>query len=117
MKKLLSLIVLAELLACTADPSSVAPVAPNCGLSGPTVTPATATLHVGDTVRATVALTPCQGIPTPAVFLWRSSDTLRASVDSITGLVRARRSGGATIVASLVIEPAISGAMALLVIP
>ena len=109
---LLSVIILVGLSACAGDPSSVSLVAPDCTLPGPTVSPPSATLHVGDTLHATAAITICEGVPTSRVFHWRSSDTVNASVDSITGLVRARHPGTASIIATLVVNPAIRGAMA-----
>ena len=74
-------------------------------------------LHSGDTVRATASLPPCPGRPAVVDFHWRSSDTLIATVDSIGGLVRARRPGAATIIASAVLDPSVKGAMALSVAP
>jgi hypothetical protein len=53
-------------------------------------------------------------------FRWRAADTTVATVatvDSVTGLVRARAAGHTTIVASLTVNPAVQGAMVLNVVP
>jgi Big-like domain-containing protein len=85
---------------------------PDCVLIGPTVSPPSATLHPGDTLRVRASYSPCPSGPAPS-FRWRSTDTLIAMVDSVTGLVRARSLGQASIIATAVSEPALRGAMAL----
>jgi hypothetical protein len=104
-------------LGCSRDAS--APVAPEigCVLLGPSTTPTNATLHVGDTLRVTAQFSPCPALPNSIAFRWRSTDTLVATVDSLTGLVRARRLGTASINAWTILDPAIQGTMALAVVP
>ena len=103
---------------CNSDPSSVLIPTPDCAQPpSASVSPPTAALRVGGTVRVVASMTPCEGLPAIPVFRFRSSDTLTASVDAITGLVRARRPGTANIVAALVGDPTVGGVMALLVAP
>ena len=85
---------------------------PTCAEMEITVSPASATLHPGDTLRVRASNSPCQTGPAPS-FRWRSSDTVTAVVDSLTGLVRARSPGQATVVATLLSEPTLHGAMIL----
>jgi uncharacterized protein YjdB len=89
----------------------------DCTTTGPTVSPPSVTLHPGDTLRATAFVHQCEGQPTSTTVRWRTSDTAVAGVDSLSGLVRARASGRSTIIASLVVNPQIEGAMALTVAP
>ena len=104
--------------ACAADPSNVMIPTPNCSQPpSASVSPTTAALRVGGTLRVVASMTPCAGLPTLPVFRWRSTDTLTASVDPITGLVHARRAGTASIIAALVGDPDVGGTMALLVAP
>jgi hypothetical protein len=91
---------------------------PDCTVGGPQVAPPYATLHAGDTVRATASVTPCpQEMDFVPTFRWRSSNTSVATVDSIAGLVRALDTGRTTIVSSAIEDRAIQGAMALTVVP
>jgi hypothetical protein len=83
------------ILAACRDGLPAVQTEPDCLLIGPTVSPASATLHPGDTLRV------------------RSSDTLIAVVDSLTGLVRARSLGQASIIATALSDRALVGAMAL----
>ena len=99
------------LTACR-DRGHVSPTSSDCVLVGPTAAPPSATLHPGDTLRVRASYTPCPA-GSPASFRWRSSDTVIAVVDSLTGLVRARSVGQATIVAAVVAEPSLVAAMAL----
>ena len=103
---------------CNSDPSSVLIPTPDCAQPPiASVSPTTAALRVGGTVRVAASMTPCEGLPAIPVFRFRSTDTLTASVDPITGLVRARRAGTASIIAALVGDPTVGGVMALLVAP
>lgn len=102
---------------CGHDATSVPIISlPDCGVFSPTVSPLTATLRVGETVRVTGAVKPCEGLPRATRFRWQSSDELTASVDSITGLVHARLPGTATIVGTLVVDPSLKGAMVVSVV-
>lgn len=85
---------------------------PDCLLIGPTVSPASATLHPGDTLRVRASYSPCPAAAAPS-FRWRSSDTLIAVVDSLTGLVKARSLGQASIIAMALSDRSLMGAMAL----
>jgi len=101
---------------CGHDATSIPIAVPNCGVFSPTVSPTTATLRVGETVRVTGTVKPCEGLPRATRFRWQSSDVLTASVDSITGLVQARLPGTATIVGTLVVDPDLKGAMVVSVV-
>ena len=89
----------------------------DCALSAITVSPPSATLRVGDTLRANATVRQCEGLPASTTVRWRSSDTTTATVDSLTGLIQARAAGNATVIATLVVEPRSTGAMALHVDP
>jgi len=117
MRVIVSACLVLAIVACSRDTSSPPSQDVGCVASGAVVVPSIATLHSGDTVRASASLPPCSGRPAFVEFRWRSSDTLVASVDPIAGLVRARRSGVATIIASAVLDPNVQGAMALSVVP
>ena len=84
-----------------------------CPAGGVTLVPSVATLVVGDSVRARV-LPGAAGCTTFALrdgdrFIWRSSDTTVARVDSL-GLVAAVRAGQVTIRATAVRDFSVSGA-------
>lgn len=79
------------------------------------VSPASATLHPGDTLRVVAIDDPCPGLPKPMIAQWASSDTSVATVGASDGLVRARSAGRTTIIASDPADPSLKGAMALVV--
>src|SRR5215831_6828122 len=83
-----------------------------CALIGMRVSPGSATLLPGDTLRIRATETPCSGITTAVVVRWKSSDTTVATVSS-DGLVRARTIGVAAIIATAVADAADQSAMAL----
>lgn len=103
---------LLALAGCHGDAARAVQAEPDCSLIGPTVSPATAILHPGDTLQTRVSYSPCPAGTAPS-FQWRSTDTLIAVVDSLTGLVRARSLGQTSIIATAVNAPALRGAMAL----
>jgi hypothetical protein len=94
-----------------------APPDGDCTLWRIRVSPASATLHPGDSLSAMATVNQCQGVPSSTAVRWRSTDTATAIVDALTGLVRARASGPVTIVATVVDDTTITGAMALTVVP
>ena len=75
------------------------------------VSPASATLHLGDTLRARA-----WGV-TAIDVRWTSSDTSVAVIDFTGGLIRARAAGRATTIAKLTSNTTVSAAMALDVVP
>lgn len=76
------------------------------------VVPASAVLHVGDTLRLQAAA--C-GVTTG--WTWQSADTLVASIDPSTGVARAQRPGTATLSARARADSVIRGAALLTVTP
>jgi uncharacterized protein YjdB len=105
------------LVACGGEKSPNGLTPPDCTVQGPHVAPPSATLHAGDTVRATANESPClyENDLAPT-FRWRSSNTSVAIVDSIAGLVRALDTGRTSIIAIETANPAVQGAMALTVV-
>lgn len=107
--------------ACTgADSPTLSDSLGECNLPEAFVTPAAATLHIGDTLTLSVKGGPCpQGGTTtqPPRWTWRSSDSAIATVDSSSGLVRARAKGSTTIISTLVSDAAIQGAGNITVVP
>jgi len=85
---------------------------PDC-TGDPRVSPATATLHIGDTIRLT-AHVGCSASLT--VWRWASSKDTIAFVDS-GGVVRGVNAGVVTIVASLVADPNVKAAAAITIVP
>lgn len=87
--------------ACTRDKPTIAAPDQCTNLRLPVdrllLTPSTATLRAGDTVRLTVSTPPCSTITQVENILWRVTDTNVVSVDP-TGLVRAKGSGSTTVV-------------------
>jgi uncharacterized protein YjdB len=111
MKSLLFVATLVAVAACSATASDA--VTPTDFVScTPTVRPSSATLHPGDTLRVTVTVSSCS---LPATFRWSSSDSSVAFVDSLSGLIRARSLGTATIIAAFAAERNVKGAMLLVV--
>jgi uncharacterized protein YjdB len=89
----------------------------DCTLQSITVSPPSATLHVGDTLRGIAQTPSCRSNQMVETFWWRTSDTSVAAVDSVAGLLRAKHTGTATVIATATSNPAILGAMALVVVP
>lgn len=100
--------------ACSAE-GTKSVQAPDCITVGPQVTPASVTLHPGDSVKATASLPACQTDGVVATFRWQSSNPSVAIVDSIAGLVRALDTGRTSIIASMTANRVVQGAMALTV--
>jgi len=99
----LVLVSVAALVGCGAPP-------PGSGgsIGGVTVTPATATVAVDETVQLTATLTGVTGNPNRGIF-WTSSDTNRATVSS-TGLVTGKVPGAVVVTATSVADPSKVGA-------
>jgi hypothetical protein len=81
------------------------------------VSPASATLHVGDTLRASATRSGCSTAQGVLQFRWLSQDTSVVRVDSLSGLVQARKQGITVVVASDVSNPSVKAAMVAQVIP
>ena len=86
-----------------------------CITIGPSVRPNFATLHPGDTLRASASLPSCTAGAITPTFRWSSSDSSVALVDSLSGLIRARALGTVTISAAATQDRSVKGAMLLLV--
>lgn len=94
------------------------PPGPDCSLDGMRVTPASASLRVGDTVRLTAQIPHCGTHDVAGAVAWRLSDTTVASVatiDTTTALVTARAPGASTAIAEAVANTALKGAAAITV--
>jgi hypothetical protein len=106
------------MLACAgAEPGVVPSDTATVGtcLIGIMVSPASAMLHPGDAFLLS-ATGGCAN--QPVVVRCMSSDTLKATVDSVTGLVRAKSvSGSVSIIASLLSDRTVQGAAAVQVEP
>ncbi|HEY5220122.1 MAG TPA: Ig-like domain-containing protein [Gemmatimonadaceae bacterium] len=77
-----------------------------------TVTPSSATLNVGDTLRLVGAVPGCTGASAPA-WHWYSGAADIASVDSVSGLITARQDGQVLIYGTLLADPSVGGASAI----
>jgi hypothetical protein len=107
---------LVVVVACRDQPTVATLVQPECTLPTPTMSPSSATIHPGDTLRVRANYTPCPTGLTPA-FQYRSSDSAVAIVDPVNGLIAARSPGTSTIIAIAVSDAALTAAMALQVTP
>ncbi len=99
----------------TSDAGSTSSV--DCSLMLVTISPPSATLHSGDTLRPAAAFPTCPVGGPSGTARWRSSDTSVAIVDSVSGLVRAEHTGQASVIATETIDSLVKGAMALTVVP
>jgi uncharacterized protein YjdB len=97
------------------SPLGIVPPQQSCVLVGPRVSPGSATLHPGDTLRASAAPAACTS--TNVHFRWISSDTTIASVTADAGLIRALKPGTVTVSAIVVEDPSQKGAIVILVNP
>jgi hypothetical protein len=79
------------------------------------VSPPSATLHPGDTLRAAATAGGCTGATVR--FRWTSSDSTVATVNTDAGLIRAVKVGSVTITATQTDKPTVKGAMFLQVNP
>ena len=103
--------------ACSQKAESI--TAGECTLWSVKVSPASATLHPGDALLASAVTNPCLAADpaASAAFVWTSSDSTVSAVDSATGLVHARRTGSATIIARNSANHFLEGAIAVNVAP
>lgn len=110
MKCVACTLLLAALAGCRSEASMPEQVT-LCGLVGATVTPSSASLSVGDTLRFRASSSSGGCTPRgPFIFSWHSSNVSIATVDSISGLVTARSAGTATIVAAATTDAAFAAA-------
>ena len=119
MNRIVYLAAIVAVAACdtaTSEHESAADSTP-CTTVGPKVSPSSATLHPGDTLRASASLYQCRPGDPVGTFRWLSSDTSVASVGATSGLIQARKGGTATISAAAVQDPNVKGAMLLFVSP
>ena len=115
----LSIFALLAVAGCRSQTDASAVDAPSDCLIEPTVSPASATLHVGDTLRVSVSTKACanQTAPNLSPYVWSSSDPSVAKVDASSGLVLALGDGSVTIVATSAPDASVKGAMALRIVP
>lgn len=100
------------------SPSDATPIDPPYGcVSLVSVTPASAILHVGDTLTLHNIGSPSCRPSRPNDWHWLSSDTLVAVVDSASGLVRAKHIDVASIISIATEDANVKGAAAITVIP
>jgi hypothetical protein len=81
------------------------------------VSPGSATLHVGDTLRASATRNGCSTAQGILQFLWLPQDTSVVRVDSLSGVIQARKHGITVVVATEVSNPSVRAAMVAQVIP
>jgi uncharacterized protein YjdB len=86
-----------------------------CAARGMFVSPTSATLHPGDTLRASAQMSDCGGPVSPLPSRWLSADTTVATVDSISGLIRARSLGTTTIIAAALADRNVKASLLLAV--
>lgn len=86
-----------------------------CMVHTPTVTPVTATIHVGDTLQLTAIVD--AGCEPNAVIRWTSTMPTIATVDSVSALVLGVSSGVALIYATDRHDPSDAGAATVTVVP
>lgn len=87
-------------------------------LPSPTVSPASVTVSIGDTVRFRAFLSPpCNSGIDTVRFRWSSGSPLRMTVDSLTGLATALDSGTVVIVATTTFDPTVFGAATVIIKP
>jgi uncharacterized protein YjdB len=103
--------------ACSTDGTKSVQAPFDCTTGSMRVTPPSATLHPGDSLKEAASFAACPYDGVVATFRWRSSNTGVAIVDSMAGLVRAVDTGSVTIIATVTENPAVQGAAALTVIP
>lgn len=87
-----------------------------CMVHSVTVIPASASIHVGDTLRVTAEVSSCGGAPTSGV-VWRSTNAAVARVDSLAGLITALAAGTSVVTATETVDPTQAGAMSVTVLP
>ena len=124
LKSLALVIAVGAIAACSHDRVTETQIEPDCILVAIGMTPPTATLRVGDTLRfaaRTTASSKCQSNEAAALntsATWRSSDTLVVRVGVSDGLARAVGIGGPiTVTASSNQDPAIKSAAVVQVVP
>ncbi len=79
------------------------------------VKPSSVTLHVAASYELLASAIP--GCFPPSVFRWNAADTLIATVDSVSGMVVARKPGQTTIIASALPDRIVKAASAVTVVP
>jgi len=97
------------------EPLAAVPPPAECTISETTVSPASATVHPGDTLRVTATISDCRDGRHQA--RWTSSDTTVATVTVDAGSIHAMKTGRVSIIATAVDNSAEKAAMALDVNP
>lgn len=111
----LSLVAVVGLGCDDAGTTRIASQGVDCTLQGMTVSPPTVNVFVGDSTRFSVKASTCGTALGSTTVHWQSSNAAVASVDSLSGLARGLTPGPATIIATLVSDPAVKGAAVVVV--
>jgi uncharacterized protein YjdB len=116
LRRWIARLMLAGVAACAGKATTAANGAEDCGNSLQTaiVSPASATLHVGDTLRFSAAMPACTPAPQ---FRWSSTSPALVSVDSLSGLATARATGTVGIAAAPTFDRTVGGAATVQVVP
>lgn len=103
--------------ACSERDASAPPMVlpPRLGIQGISVSPPSATLRVGDTLRFRATVTGLTGLDTTIV--WASSRPDIAGIDSVRGLAQALSVGSATLTATVRSNNSYKAGAQLVVIP
>lgn len=81
-------------------------------LDGITVSPTSASLRAGDTLRIKATEPGCPFNPVPVTYMWSSSNAAVVAVDAGTGLLHAKALGNATITVQRANAPSDKGTVA-----
>jgi uncharacterized protein YjdB len=119
MLSLVSIVIAGAAIACSPNDRAITGALTSCSsLLTVTVSPATATLHPGDSLHVSVSADKCSAAnPATAAYRWTSSDPTVSTVDSLAGMVHARRTGTVTIIATSSTNHSVQGAMEVHVAP
>ena len=116
---LLGIVAVSLVIACGVQQTVAPPDSPpNFGVSGISVSPQSATLHVGDTLRLRgIATYGTAQTPRDTTIMWVSSRPAVARIDSLSGLVTASAPGTATMTATLRVDNNFKAGAQVTVIP
>lgn len=103
--------------ACAEEATQLTEPPPRRCPEGISATPASASLHIGDTLRLrAVVFWSCRSLSDASVY-WRSQNPQVAAIDSLSGLVRARALGSSTMIARANADPNFAAGVQVNVVP